>query len=322
MGLSRTIPLDGALASFDRDTGRLVVADGPETAHLVQRAPRVVQFGITNACNLACTFCSRDVHARSAWTPETAFRLLADLAEAGTLEVAFGGGEPLAFKGFAELVLRLHRETPLALSFTTNGTLLDDATLARVRACVGQIRLSIYDDEDWRAALARLVRHDVRFGVNVLVTPARLPALDALVLEIAALGGRDVLLLGYHGPDAAMHLGPAQDAALVRSVRALARACPGLRLSVDVCFGPRLAALPSAHLGVARSDCGAGRDFVVVTSDRRVQACSFHDVGFPIESAEDVLDVFARRRDVLSAAVDDAGCMRRVRPRVHLEVSP
>jgi MoaA/NifB/PqqE/SkfB family radical SAM enzyme len=315
----RTVPLDGALLSFDRDTGLGVLADGPETAHLVQRAPRVVQFGITNACNLACDFCSRDLHAKSAWTRESAFAILAALAEAGTLEVAFGGGEPFVFKGFVSLVQRLHRETPLAVSVTTNGTRLDDATLDALDGCLGQIRVSIYDDNDWRSTVARLARRDVVFGVNLLVTPARLPELDALVLELAALGCRDVLLLGYHGADAALHLAPSQDAALVRRVRALGAAWPGLRLALDVCFGPRMAALPSAHLGVPRRDCGAGRDFVVVTSDKTVRACSFHHDAHPITDASDVLAVFAGERARLSSAVDDAGCMRRP-PRVRLEV--
>jgi len=185
---------------------------------------------------------------------------------------------------------------------------------------VAQIRVSIYDDNDWRSTISRLARREVSFGVNLLVTPERLPRLDALVLEMVSLGARDVLLLGYHGRDASMHLSPPQDAALARSVRMLGRACPGTRLALDVCFGSRMASLPSAHLGVARSDCGAGRDFVVVTSDRRVSPCSFHDVGFPIRDARDVLAVFARERARFSRAIDDAGCMRHADDRVRLEV--
>ena len=34
--------LDGALLLFDRDTGPCALCDGPETAHLRQRAPRFV----------------------------------------------------------------------------------------------------------------------------------------------------------------------------------------------------------------------------------------------------------------------------------------
>jgi MoaA/NifB/PqqE/SkfB family radical SAM enzyme len=53
-------------------------------------------FGITNACNLACAFCSRDTARPSAWTVETAAAALRGLHDAGTLEIAYGGGEPFA----------------------------------------------------------------------------------------------------------------------------------------------------------------------------------------------------------------------------------
>lgn len=102
----RQFPLDGALLLFDRETGLNALCDGTETANLRQVAPRVVQFGITNNCNLACTFCSRDVMASSAWTADDAFSLLAELANVGVLEVAFGGGEPWLFPGFGKLVRR------------------------------------------------------------------------------------------------------------------------------------------------------------------------------------------------------------------------
>jgi MoaA/NifB/PqqE/SkfB family radical SAM enzyme len=93
---------------FDRETGTNVLLEGEELAHLRQRAPRSVQFGITNLCNLACSFCSRDRQAQSAWTAEEAFTMLAGLARAGVLEVAFGGGEPFAFRGFTEQIGRAH----------------------------------------------------------------------------------------------------------------------------------------------------------------------------------------------------------------------
>ena len=130
----RRFALDGALFLFDRRTGLAAVCDGPETSHLRMRAPRVVQFGITNACNLACTFCSRDVDARSMWSGEDAFELLRGLCVHGTLEVAFGGGEPLVFKGFSALVKRLFEETELGISFTTNGTRLTDEAVGSANA--------------------------------------------------------------------------------------------------------------------------------------------------------------------------------------------
>lgn len=138
----RRYALDGALLCFDPHTGLSALCKGPETAHLRMRAPRVIQFAITNACNLTCTFCSRDEDARSAWTADEAFDMLRGLDAAGTLEVAFGGGEPLVFKGFVDLVGRLYHETNLAVSLTTNGTRLDDAMVRALGPMVGQIRLT------------------------------------------------------------------------------------------------------------------------------------------------------------------------------------
>src|SRR5262245_53244074 len=106
LGWMRQFPMDGALLLFDRESGTNVLCDGCETAHFRQKSPRVVQFAITNQCNLACSFCSRDLEARSDWTLDDAFRFLNGLADAGVLEVAFGGGEPWSFPEFSELVRR------------------------------------------------------------------------------------------------------------------------------------------------------------------------------------------------------------------------
>lgn len=304
----RTVPLDGALLTFDRKSGRSVVCEDENTAHLVQRAPRVVQFGITNACNLACSFCSRDDLAKSEWTPESAFELLSALSEAGTLEVAFGGGEPFAFRGFTELVRRLHEETALAISVTTNGMLLTPAILESVRGSVAQIRMSIYE-EDWRPKISLLAKSGIRFGANVLVTPARLPKLEALVLELQSLGCRDVLFLAYKGMEASMHLSAGQHVSLARSIGLLARALQGMRISLDICFGDRLA-LPRAMIGVDRQDCGAGRDFLVVTSDKRIMPCSFHREAISFVDARDLLRHFDQARAQLSLPVRDPSCAR------------
>jgi hypothetical protein len=93
----RRFALDGALLLFDRDSGTNALCEGKETQHLRQRAPRVVQFGITNHCNMACTFCSRDMVAESTWTADEVVDFAKDLAAGGVLELAFGGGEPWAF---------------------------------------------------------------------------------------------------------------------------------------------------------------------------------------------------------------------------------
>jgi MoaA/NifB/PqqE/SkfB family radical SAM enzyme len=124
------------------------------------------------------------VERLSTWTVASALEVLADLDRLGVTEVAFGGGEPLVFKGFFELVDRLVAETRLAVHLTTNGALLSDKALRRLRGKIGEVRVSLYDDNDWRGTLARLRRHGQRFGVNLLVTPDRLPGLRALLDEL------------------------------------------------------------------------------------------------------------------------------------------
>jgi MoaA/NifB/PqqE/SkfB family radical SAM enzyme len=304
----RRFPLDGALLLFDRDTGVSALCDGPETAHLRQRAPRVVQLGITNACNLACAFCCREIEAASEWTVESAFALLAGLARAGALEVAFGGGEPFAFRGIEELTRRLHRETALAVSLTTNGLLLTRERLHAIAGCYGQIRLSAYDDNDWERTVELLAGERARFGLNWLVTPERLPALERTVLRAVELGCRDVLLLSYNGRDPGSHLAPAQASDLARRVAALAR---GLRrraaIKLSVCWGERLEGVPRL---LPAGDCGAGRDFVVITSDRRIQPCSFHDLAFPARTAEEALAVWTDERAALGSPARIPGCAR------------
>lgn len=304
----RRFPMDGALLLFDRESGTNALCDGPETAHLRQSAPRVVQFGITNECNLACSFCSRDREAESDWTADQAFQILADLANLGVLEVAFGGGEPWAFPGFSDLVRRLYDNTPLAISFTTNGLALTPRRLEAIRGRFGQCRLSLYDDNDWHRRVAMLADADVRFGVNYLVTPQRLAEFEAVVLRLVALGCRDVLLLSYNGSDAALHLGAAESRDLAARTQLLARSISGrAALKLDVCWGERLAGVPRLF---DRTDCGAGRDFVVLTSDRHVMPCSFHHLKIRARSAVEVMDAWHRRRDDLASPSRVPGCAR------------
>ncbi|MDY7229775.1 radical SAM protein [Hyalangium rubrum] len=298
--------LDGALLWFHRKTGTNLRLDGPHTRHLKRRAPRLVLFGITNACNLACTFCSRDREARSEWTVDSAFEVLEGLSRAGTLEVAFGGGEPLAFRGFDELVRRLATETPLAVHFTTNGTLLSEERLARLSPYLGEVRVSLYEDNDWEGCIQRLAHAGQRFGANLLATPDRVSELPAQLRMLHQRGCRDAAVLRYVGNDPRLRLSAADEARLTAVI-----AESPLRARLSVCFGDTLVEVPRLFGG----DCGAGLDFVTLTSDRRLKACSFHGSGFQVSSAEEVLAAWTGRRERLSAPSPLQGCARASTPR-------
>ncbi len=295
--------LDGEALLFDRRDGTSIHVRAPFTRHLRRRAPRVVQFAITNRCNLSCDFCYRALEAESAWTVDDAVTILSDLDRAGVLEVAFGGGEPFAFRGFPRLLSRLAAETRLAVSITTNGLLLDRALLDEIEGTYAELRVSLYDEASL-AAIDRLGGR--RFGVNVLVTPQRLPELERIVFDLAARGAKSVLLLSYNGDDA-LHLDAAETRVLGLRLERLAHALRGrTAIATSICFGDRLGPLPRA---LPSPQCDAGRDFISITSDRCVQACSFQRDKVKIESAEDVLAAFADRTS-MGAPAPVRGCAR------------
>jgi Radical SAM superfamily len=301
----RAFPLDGALLFFQPASGRSLRVENERTRVFRRKAPRVAMFGITNGCNLRCGFCSRDADRASGWTVETAARALRGLAAAGTLEVAFGGGEPFTFRGFFELLSELHLTTELALHATTNGTLLDARGFAPFRGLLGQVRVSIYDESRWRVAARTLSDAGQLWGANLLMDDARCAALPALLSELAALGCHDVSLLGYVGADPSLQLSVAGRARLAAIIDDAPLQC---RLSV--CFGDGVPA-PRLFAGMDDTgDCGAGYDFVSITSDQHVQSCSFQNRSLPAHTAEEILAIWRERQLYLEQPSPRHGCAR------------
>lgn len=124
-----------------------------------QHAPLFVNIEPTHVCNLACTFC--DKHEGETMKTEDGVRLLEELAAAGTVSVCFDGGEPLAHPGIGTLV-DTGRDLGLAISLSTNGTLLPRRIDAVARANV--VKISVDGPEEihdrgrgqghWKKALA------------------------------------------------------------------------------------------------------------------------------------------------------------------------
>jgi MoaA/NifB/PqqE/SkfB family radical SAM enzyme len=299
----RHVPANSANHWFHRATGLHAVERNETTRHYEPLAPRTVMFGITNACNLQCGFCSRELAAQSDWTVDSAAALLCDLSARGVLEVAYGGGEPFAFKRFDALLERVATQSQLAQNITTNGVLLDDALAERIAPWVGQVRQSVYDDIDWRRSVACLVHAGIETGVNLIVTPHNLGILQTLLAMMRDAGCHDVALLRYVGPELHMHLTRAQQAELAT----VAMLSP-LPVKLSVCFGEGLAVPLLATEG---GDCGAGDSFVSITSDRRMRACSFHEsLDDVVCSAEDVIRLWRSSRQTLLLPSARPGCAR------------
>ncbi len=285
---------------FDRDRGLNVLLADEHTTMLRRRAPRSLQIGLLTPCNLSCSFCYRDRKAPSRLDRGFLVELLEKCDRWGVLEVAFGGGEPLMFDGFAELVEELHATTSLGINVTTNGMLLTRELAARLRGKVGEWRLSVYPDNDWARTLERLAGEPI--GVNWIVTPGSVHEVAARVRDFRARGASNVLLLGYKGSDRRMLLGDADLATLRTQLAEVEQE----RILVDICWHPQLADLP--HL-FARADCGAGDDMLVITADRAVQACSFADHRIPFATFEQLQAIYQMMR-LARPIANTGGCTR------------
>src|SRR5262249_17927048 len=145
--------------------------------------------------------------------------------------------------------------------------------------------------------------HGVRAGVNWLVTPANVGLVEPVVRDCLASGAGNVLLLGYKGEDAGMRLGPD---GLARLGDALPR-LEGLPVMLGICLYPQLPDVPRLF---PRADCGAGDEFLTITPDKRVEACSFHHESPRFETLEDLARIWEEMR-ARRAPARIGGCTRR-----------
>jgi MoaA/NifB/PqqE/SkfB family radical SAM enzyme len=293
----RLVSIDNAVLAFQPKSGQRVRFGGIEEARL--QAPLTILFGLTGSCDRRCHFCHREVRQKGAWTVETALAFLKSFAEAGSLEVAFGGGEPLLFEELDLLIERLHQETPLAIHLTTNGNRLTEARLARWKGRVGQLRLSLYADSFWQDTVRLLSSSGQQFGANLLVTPESLPRIPEIAALLADNHAHDLLFLNYLGPDPTLQLTPSQKQAVARLVPALP-----LPTAFSVCWGDP--GLPARSLeGRLKNPCGAGRSFLTITADQKVLPCSFHRGGIPFQTPEEALNIW---KQLQPAAAPTQGC--------------
>ena len=79
-------------------------------------------------------------------------------------------------------------------------------------------------------------------------------------------------------------------------------------LKLDVCWGNSLPDVPRLFQA---NDCGAGDDFLSITSDKHIKGCSFQETsaGIPFETVDDLHTIWTQQRSLLRAA-HLGGCAR------------
>ena len=197
------------LHCFDRCSGTHILLDEvvpkPETLSI---APRTLSIALLNMCDLNCHFCYRP-KTKDILPLEFVKRLAVAADELGTLEVTFGGGEPLLYPGIAALCEWIWTNTSLGISLTTHGHHLRDDLIRRLAGKISSIRFSIDGTEPYYSKirgrpLAKLLEKiqaldwAVPFGVNVVVSSGHVAQLRQVADLAISLGAYDLLIIPEH----------------------------------------------------------------------------------------------------------------------------
>jgi MoaA/NifB/PqqE/SkfB family radical SAM enzyme len=216
---------------FDRVSGLNVLLDEVEVpAAQVSRAPRYLSVALTNACELRCAYCYAPKHA-AALDIDRVAAWAVELDGAGCLGVGFGGGEPTAYRRFAELCAQVAESTSMAVTFTTHGHRLTPGLADALRGSVHFARLSVdgvgatYErlrNRPFAAVIsaAALLRSVAPIGINAVVNAYTIGELDDLAEFAADVGASELLLLPEQPTAATPGISDADAELLIRWIRA------------------------------------------------------------------------------------------------------
>ncbi|MBX3251221.1 MAG: radical SAM protein [Myxococcales bacterium] len=293
-----------ALVSVDRVLARRLGVDGgtlwaepaPRERVSVLTGPTEVHLAVTERCPATCSGCYADARPDGAEPELDALRARLDtIAALGAFSVAFGGGEGALRDDLPALVAHA-RALGLVPTLTTSGLGMTPARAAQLRG-LAQVNVS-YDGppgvyevvRGYRGAataeraIAALREVGVPTGMNVVLTRASLPHLEATAARAEALGVVELQLLRFKPSGRgrldylATRLTPAQVASMPARLRALS-AQHAFAIRVDCAMVPFFADDPVisaealARFGVI--GCEPGRSLATVDVHGDVRPCSF-----------------------------------------------
>jgi len=224
-----------------------------------------VSIELTNACSKGCAFCYNESrpHGATVWTVDELSGFIEDIAARGIQAVSFGGGEPLDYPGWVELLCRT--QGIVFRSITTHGLHLDRHLQALVKARPDKVHVSIHHP-DRLAEVSRVVRqvktlqaHGVASGVNLLVRRSGLlhARQCSSTLQSNGIGLDRIMFLPMRGHD-------------TPSAREMGQVAGGRRFQSMTCL---LA-------------CGQSPRFASIGWDRTVAWCSYTGSRRPLPSLD------------------------------------
>ena len=191
---------------YDRVNGVHILSDELSVpSHFLSKSPPVLSIALSNICDLNCEFCYVPKNGLSLKQSDV-FNWCTELDRLGTLEVAFGGGEPTLYPHLAELCHKVWNETNLGISITTNGHHLTPSLVSELIGNVSIIRISIDSIEPLYSKLRRrplapildtisCLIGRVPIGINTIINSSTLLTLDDMLQFAKEVGITDWLLL-------------------------------------------------------------------------------------------------------------------------------
>jgi len=192
---------------YDRDSGiHMLIEELLPPSDELSKTPRTVSISLTNSCNFHCSFCH--IEKGIEFLPkQIVLNICKILDKHGTLDIAFGGGEPLLHKEIIEICKCIWYETGLGISVTTNGSLLSSLLISEIKDFVGFIRVS-FDTTDpllFKSIRGvdiqkiqenlKLLQGEIPFGINAVINNQTIEHLDSLLRFAINVGCEEILLL-------------------------------------------------------------------------------------------------------------------------------
>jgi hypothetical protein len=284
---------------YDRITAIHVLVDElPVPEGMCDAGPELVSIALTNACDLACGFCYAPKSSERL-SPDLVLHWCKELASIGTLEVAFGGGEPTLYEGLGQLCRRIWSECDIGVSITTHGHNLSDELVRQVEGHISVLRISIDSPEPLYSVirhkplqhlLGRIgeVRARLPIGINTVVTGATLPMLDGMAEIVSRAHAVDWLLL----PEVC-----GNEFTLTRSEWATLNAWIGNHY-LD--FSLRVTTNAVPYLSGPFPPLGTTESYAHVSAEGLLRRCSYGTQGIPLKGRS-VTDALKELRSIEAA---------------------
>jgi radical SAM protein with 4Fe4S-binding SPASM domain len=296
-GFIERVPPDihDGLHSTSYESTAAILPDQPASAVTSKRelsAPLVAHWAVTFRCNLACAFCYSESHPRREHEPAAHIRarIVERLAAWGIFEVALGGGEPTILSDFSQLLAAIRRHG-MVPNVTTNGVSCSDTMLSALAEHAGTVHLSADRSELLDAARGagvsarikntarRLSTFNIRWGVNLLLSPDNVQSLHQSLVAMEALGATAITLLRPKGAWTTRNWpgfpSPRDMSLIAAGVNRFIKRAPALRLFVDTALRSEWS--QAGLLGDPEPEvvgCGGGQRHVAITPAGDVYPCS------------------------------------------------